>query len=877
MMLNLYLPNLPLDPAAVNNDKSLQLVQDLATLKEMISIHSSAELIHSGNTQNPLLRSLKRRLIESENMLRELPPVIQRPEDSSKFINAFFSEVSYFCDQILSLDQVESLVDALGHRLEHAVQREAIVQGAFTQFFERLRIQHVEMGDLAAPLIAWGSRVRLGLGLLKHASLSCKGDLKVKAFANALCTNSEIIAALRILNLQRDLPPHISPIEWASLRLSSCIQTLRAGNPLRLLREHVLESFQQLFEVWLIEKAKREERKEEAASIYKKNKEVGENETTEEIIRKEFLALFPEFPDIMSLESVEEPPLRAKSKKEMHPYHLFSGILSQQGTDGSSPRWLFRQTIAERWVKKVKDTLEFSLDQSSVLFRLAHIQQYLQSLQTSPLHSKRYNFYEDMNIQGVTEAFDLLHSLHSKLLELVEEWPDQMVLQHLLERCRATLSLDIQSSLAKVLSALENLLIHTDDWEQFANKQNSIKSFQQAIGSIIVKWRQMELSCWAQLLDNQAKTFAETVSDWWYTLYESIIYGSMGTFNDVSDETKFLVELLPLLDTFMMSGPVGQYSARLRLLHDFSLFLSEVLSPQHPQRVRFITRLSLLLRSLFCFYGRFEPSVIHRLSEQRAILDKEMTTLIKLASWKDINVLSLRASAQRTHHQLHKIVRKFRIGLDEPVAAILGIFPKFLSSIIDHLPTTGILKHWNAIPALPTTEQTLPHLIHLDSTLQQFHKLSCGEEKIRIDLPDQRAEDFNLIILSRLAQFREDDKVLEDKPNKSKIKSVLVQKKKALADLLKECKAAGLSDNPSVKLLEQQRDRLWVLERRGGFLFKTQTAEKVDYYFDKLIVTLPKLEASLSSHSPEISTRNLSKLIGFARSAMSLAIEARDR
>ena len=68
------------------------------------------------------------------------------------------------------------------------------------------------------------------------------------------------------------------------------------------------------------------------------------------------------------------------------------------------------------------------------------------------------------------------------------------------------------------------------------------------------------------------------------------------------------------------------------------------------------------------YYGLFSTQLATHLSVQRETLETEIGGFIKLASWKDVNVQALKQSAQRTHHQLYKIIRKFRDLLRQPIS-----------------------------------------------------------------------------------------------------------------------------------------------------------------------------------------------------------------
>lgn len=53
--------------------------------------------------------------------------------------------------------------------------------------------------------------------------------------------------------------------------------------------------------------------------------------------------------------------------------------------------------------------------------------------------------------------------LRTRLVELVEEWPDQIVFQQLKDHCDAYLALDLKSLDDKLLSGLEEIILESAD------------------------------------------------------------------------------------------------------------------------------------------------------------------------------------------------------------------------------------------------------------------------------------------------------------------------------------------------------------------------------------------------------------------------------
>lgn len=91
---------------------------------------------------------------------------------------------------------------------------------------------------------------------------------------------------------------------------------------------------------------------------------------------------------------------------------------------------------------------------------------------------------------------------------------------------------------------------------------------------------------------------------------------------------------------------------------------------QGAASLRLVSRLML---NVYAFYAQFMPRVTTFLTSERARIEKDVQALIKLASWKDVNVYALKQSAIRSHHMLYKSVRKLRAVLQKPASDFFTI------------------------------------------------------------------------------------------------------------------------------------------------------------------------------------------------------------
>jgi midasin len=876
-MLHLYIPSFPLDPYSPS--KSLQGYLSIThdDIQKEIHIHSCAEALLTGNSSNLVTKRLEARLEEIQRRLVHLPQTKESARAIGE-IHAMMAEFVHFHQQILDIARITALVQAIKNGEADAAPREAVLQDSCLKFSERIKARYPELGDLSYPVIAWVERLRLGFRLLRDSLhlRNIQDRENANSFIGAICSFPTTVGMSTVSSRQLVPPSGIQPKDWSSICAYAIIFQLKGGSPIEKYRFTIWNVFEQMFGAWLADRSRREQEEQAKATIYKQHKHVEEQRTDEELEQAEFRALFPEFDDILASDQ-QQPPERRDTITELPPPHLmFQHLFSFQPQRPFTPSPLPNLPLAN-WASRISEKLDFTLDASSVFFRLRHVHGAETELSAVPSLRSHYNFYVHHNLPELGKALVVVNDLQTRLSELAKRWPEQMVLKHLGERCQAVLNLDLHSSLAKILSTLEQLLLHSDDWQKFADRENSIQDHQQAIGNLIIEWRRLELSCWAHLLDNQALTFSNDISNWWFLLYESVVRTSMAQSFDPSENLAFLKQFLPFLETFLAKSPIGQFSSRLNLLKDFGAYLS-LLTTVHPFSSA-LNRTFTLLMSVVGLYDRFTSKVTSALAQRRKDLDKEVQSFIKLASWKDVNVLALKASAQRTHHQLYKLIRKFRTTLEEPVTPLLAEAPAVESTSTRDLPQQYFADFPNTLanpPDLTSFAEIPNHLRRLGYTLSTFSEILQNEASKAAQLPAESVEEFSTIILSRINELQNAVPPTGIKNNEKWYKNLHARKRKAFSDLIKACKEHGLTVSPKPFIMASQNERLWLLERRNPLPSTSTNSQKMDAYFDSIIGSVSKLHGILSSHSDDISTRDLTKLTALGHSTLSLALEAQE-
>ncbi|CAG8683303.1 6143_t:CDS:2, partial [Acaulospora colombiana] len=762
IMVHLYVPNFPLDPQAVAFSQYQRVETRIEDLEEELFLHRQMELIRSGGSDSPLISQMSRHVEELRQGLSPQRPVLPETREEA-VLRALSTELVQFHDQFVDFEHMSGLIAQLRNHDPKGAMTEKMIQESWRSFIERIRENYPDFGDIIDPFVTWVNRMRLGLSLLRHSS---KPPSDMETRSSLLCeaiTSFPWSVGARVLSHGDIQPPlQITPIEWASIRLYSSLMGIHKGDPLELHRSCISRSFEQLFGCWLLERNKREEEAKDKASIYKSRKEVSTVLSDQEIEAAEFLELFPEYGDVME-ESENGIQQSALSSKPVSPYRMFLQLPFLDTSSSRGPDEMFRATLMNA-VNKMQEGLDTRLDEETIQFRLGSIHEALQSLNTVPSPSQRYNFYLDSNVPQLVKALEVVSRLCDRLMQLTEKWSEHMVLQHLLERCQTIKKIDLYSSVAKMLSAIEQLLLVTEDWQKFADRENSILVHQTDLSNLIVEWRRMELVCWTHLLDNEASSFSNDLFDWWFRIYEIIVHTTRQKMDTATEQTTFFEKLLPLLERFLLSSPIGQYSSRLHLLAMFERYLTIIVCTP-TTCTPFERRLSIIVGAVVAIHQKFQPTVESTLKSRREVIDKEIKTFVQIASWKDINVLALKASAQRTHHQLHKSIRKFRGILAEPVAPLISAWiveTPFSKLPLAQLPQIG---HPDIVPELGPEIHLPKHLRDLNHTLRLFHATTCDTSKPSFSLPSKEVEEFSSLILTTITQFQ-NDKVPPDVKNK---------------------------------------------------------------------------------------------------------------
>ncbi|KAL0960750.1 hypothetical protein HGRIS_005773 [Hohenbuehelia grisea] len=924
LLLELFVPDAPVDPLAVRNFAHILCRDQEDLLQAQITLHRQLDSITSVQSENTINKYLKDCLdaitAQHPSDAKDLSHCIAR--DPTR-LEMFWSEVNQFLHNVISPKRIDQLVKQLELEGETGALQANVVQQSIAGFSQRLDAAYSEYDDIALGVQLALGQLRFGLSLMEHASVPSGDEC---ALATALVAFPSIQSTdLLVSDPTSRVPSGFQATQSVLLSLAAFGARIGLGVEIDTLA--IDARYSQALHLWLIDRAKEAEAEKAGQSLYRRNVDTYDAASEVAIEEQEFLALFPSFDDVLERAGgdriSEAKGTQHISLLDMYKlvdiHHLILAPEHSQNTSFNLYSDL-RKSALESLLRSHAQSLPETLDGDSLILQLLVVQAEKVALQGTTKPSSTYNFYSDPNVPEAIRARDSLQSLIARLEALIQEWPDQMVLQDLKRRCVATLELDLHSPVAMVLSAFEQILLQSEDWEIYASKATTLREHQHVFANIIVDWRRLELSSWPGLLESELRASSEHSSEWWFRLYNSLVRGLADALGGEADGeadavTIYLRNLIPLLDDFIRTSPLGQFQPRMKLLQSFEHFVARLAGRLQESLYRTnLLRVQHMLHHTYQHFALFSATLSEYLSQQRNALEKDIKALIKLASWKDINVHALKQSAQRSHHQLFKIIRKFREVLREPVSPKLlpdmsgrsvmaSSEPRYATSTppitvspsFPPVSTTSLGQHLTDLDRTFTRYRTLinshsfppvsttslgQHLTDLDRTFTRYRTLINSHINDTLKtLSSEPIEDFATEIITTAHELSTASVGSSSEPTlrQKHQKALLVRKRKAWSDLLKELKRAGFSSAVKPDVLQRQTDLEWIRTQPILQSSGLTAAPGCELYFHRLVGCLPTLRATLVNPHSDVATRDLQRALMFVESGFSMALDARNR
>jgi midasin len=854
--LALYVPSQPCDPALkplIEREFHRRTIGDLSG--QLAALRSFRRAV-TGEAE-----TLRARILENDIQALGPEPDVEevcRPETSE-------------------LVQLQTEFDGLMRNLqplftnlangEASAAGDCVVESNLERVRARLAQSYRAYADLTGPVVGFIDCLRTAQRLARHAD--CEQDSAntsptaelvpfVRGTINSWLDDDKFINALNASRSQDE-----------TLFLLSVVATRDATRPLldaaASLRDCVEQQFARLYAHWKTKLSEDQRKAAAKSSLYRYKGDEDLNEDSPE----ELNDLFPTYDEGQTGFSAANDVQSQAPKLAVLHHAIFRKadkpdswkLLSEYGK-------LLPMLQGGREERESLPAIIIALDQ-------------LASAEQTDSSGVNYNIYTDANIPQVKRLASLLQKISTKFKALHQAWPEHATPVDVLRLITQVLEVSHSQPLTRFLPFVEKLHATMTEWQKVASREYSISELLDEVTSLIVGWRQLELFSWAGLLERETSNAIQDAGTWWFVAYETIIVASQSLSASPNELRQHAQALLATLEGFMMNCGLGEYAARLDLLRDFEAHLAtSTTDTSAPDLVR------QALGNFIAFYQHFEAPVAERLASGRAALEKDIKNVIQVASWKDRNVEMLNQSAKFSHKKLLRLVRKFRVLLAQPVAQILqGGVPKrefgqdggsqddlmavsALSESDDGraLQLANMLPAWAARPDRFVNIQTTVNLMRTkaERVLRSFNAAS-------------RMSTFSNQLASDIAELRKATPSTLTDDNKQAVQHLKGQKRRLLADVLKDVRAMGFQTNPSDDILAKQASPSLVLASTPALVDFSGTldTEASAYHFNRLLDIMPKVRESARKHSDDLTPAESARCVALLESMQQTSIHQR--
>lgn len=899
-LLDLYVPDVPLDPSVEQYCKVKLRACRASRLEAEADVAEHVAQVRTGTAQSPVLEKI-------QAAIRALPDLAESQSDALRYreravqLSAFYQETHRFFANVHRSSNLLAMKQAIIEGRTHALQEEENYQSASQAYLNRLSASYGSLQDLIGPITVGIRAAKLGLYLVaknyktKAAQAQQKNVMRTIEYLSPFPI---VKVAGSLIDLQNAMGADISARSGsqALLAIEVCAVLKSAGSRFDLIGPRLSRAYQTMIALWIADQNANRRAEQVEESLYRERKVQYEDLPDAEREAKELLAMFPQYDDWEEDGDIESSGEENRSSSSTllshdHVVRLYQLHLQIFQDEAYSAEAFDTSRISHlaHLIEENPAAFSAELDAISITTQIAILAQ-RQAEDRTTVNSKTYNFYTSPNLPEIFKVLDLLIRMETRIKITLEEYPDQMVLQHLLDRCANIRSIGAGTPVARMLSAIEQLLTHTEDWQAYANKENSLKTFQEEIIHLIISWRRLELAGWTHLLDQEAASYELDTAEWWFRLFQLLIVGAVGSDSESAiagpGDQDHVSKALPLIMDYLSSSTLGRFESRLRLLKSFTSLIRN--SPELNSRDS-MQKTILSLEGIIRRFGQFESKVRESISQRRQPLDKAIADFVKLATWKDVNIESMRASARKTHAQLYKSIRAFRDVLKQPASTVLQLGPPSISDVQpDQAPfgpdvsTSGVSPDHVARPEILAPAPD--HLAELDKTFQKFVHVTSRDDGPGLDRTFDDLDDLVTEVQENVKALQDETPSTLTEENKKAVGNLQARKRKAFADLLKALRNLGFSAKNRADQLARQTSVAWLSSLPGLSIDSPACQPEIrelltsaESYHQSLDILLPVMRESLRGHSEDFVTQDLQRAHGFADNIFAASLKHRSR
>ncbi|KAK5102720.1 AAA ATPase midasin [Lithohypha guttulata] len=209
------------------------------------------------------------------------------------------------------------------------------------------------------------------------------------------------------------------------------------------------------------------------------------------------------------------------------------------------------------------------------------------------------NIYADGDVEEVRKLFQITTQARARFQEIADRWPEHAIPAEAISYCNQVMAMKMSDSIAKLLTKTEKFLEIVAQWQAVASREWSVSSIVEALTSLIIHWRRLELGSWSRLLDVEDAKQQEDADAWYFIAYEAVVYNSLQYVQDLglnqleSTLKDYPQKLARTLEEYLKTTTLGQFSGRLQLLSVFAQSLKACAQKLYEGHSSYLTQKTL--------------------------------------------------------------------------------------------------------------------------------------------------------------------------------------------------------------------------------------------------------------------------------------------
>ncbi|GMT00594.1 hypothetical protein PENTCL1PPCAC_22768, partial [Pristionchus entomophagus] len=247
--------------------------------------------------------------------------------------------------------------------------------------------------------------------------------------------------------------------------------------------------------------------------------------------------------------------------------------------------------------------------------------------------------YRETSWSEVKESIEECMRFKEKTEELRDKWPEVQSLSLIMDAIESLMDSSLSIGQMRMAEKLEKIIEESEEWEKLADRSHSLESVLFPLRERLVKWKKMEIVSWNRLVSRVKKDCEDRAALVAFPLFDALLKG------EVTEES-----MVAMACDWIAHSSLIDFHQRLKSVDCLAQWARVVEKESMGEK----------LKNVVGYYRQLRGKVNGKLKEIVDPMERLMKDLVKIAQYKDLNILSIKASSKKNHIQLFKLVRRLK-------------------------------------------------------------------------------------------------------------------------------------------------------------------------------------------------------------------------